>query len=172
MGMSLHGNDPVIHKKMENFPVLHKYSKIKWHELSEALDKDKKLSKQYYEESNDYDIANPGVHFQNNVWLWRPLWHYCYENCKDILSKDDYEGGKYNDGHIINKDAALKIGEKLKELIENGQTEEYSKEYKKETKQIIEKNGKDSIYASYIFSIENVKIFSKFCMESGGFSIF
>lgn len=138
-------------------------------------------------------------YFRNNSWWWRPLWAFCYK--LDLISEEQYERGGYNDGYIINKDHALKIGIKLKHLISQGEVKKYADKYEKSLKALPDEpcefcqqtgkreakkgdiktlqtcnvcrgRGKREAWAkSYPFSVDNVEEFSKFCIESGGFSI-
>ena len=66
MGMDVHGINPKQNKKLEDFPVLHKYKMMekdddgfqrKWKEL----DADKKLMEKYWEEEDEYNKANQDI---------------------------------------------------------------------------------------------------------------
>jgi hypothetical protein len=108
-----------------------------------------------------------GAYFRNNVWWWRPLWHFVCQVCDDILTEKDRQAGEYNDGHHINDKKAKAIAERLLEMLDNGQVKEYEKEYRKE----IELLPKDDWGKSYPFDIENVRTFATFCSKCGGFEI-
>ena len=41
--------------------------------------------------------SQKGEYFRNNVWWWRPLWDWTYEQCQDIITQKQYEEGQYND---------------------------------------------------------------------------
>ena len=84
---------------------------------------------------NDYEEwqkENSGVYFRNNVWWWRPLWHFVTAACDNILTEKDVEQGSWNDGHKISKTKAGRIAIKLYAMISNGQVKEYEEGYKKE----------------------------------------
>tara|TARA_R100000900_G_C3328159_1_gene162791 strand:- start:386 stop:991 length:606 start_codon:yes stop_codon:yes gene_type:complete len=80
--------------------------------------------KAYFEQSEKYEDENKGVYFRNNVWWWRRLAAYIYENV-DEISEDDYGLWHENSGHQVDKDIAIKIADKLEELIKQGHTAEY-----------------------------------------------
>lgn len=137
-----------------------------------------------------------GEYFRNNVWWWRPLWNYLFEI--NLINRDQFERGQYNDGYVIKRDQALKIGAKLKHLISQGEVKKYEEEYTKELDDIPDEkcdlckgtgvrndeivqgecngcNGKGKKrpwMTSYPFNEENVKEFADFCVESGGFEIY
>ena len=46
---------------------------------------------------------------------WEPLWKLCYEH--DIINKDTYIKGNYNEGHYITSDLANNIAEKLESIL-------------------------------------------------------
>jgi len=31
--------------------------------------------------------SQKGEYFRNNVWWWRPLWDWTYEQCQDIITQ-------------------------------------------------------------------------------------
>ena len=74
---------------------------------------------------------NCGVYFRNNVWWWRPLWHFVTGICDDILTEKDIEHGSFNDGHKISKTKADRIAKRLHSMIEKGEVKEYDEGYKK-----------------------------------------
>ena len=145
---------------------------------------------------NDSEEAG---YFRNNVWWWRPLWNYIYE--EKLINDEQYEQGGYNNGFIINKLQAQRMGIKLKHLVSQGKVKEYAEEYKKECddlpdepcphcettgKREWEEGGKKVLKTCnachgkgskrpwatcYPFSIDNVEEFANFCIASGGFSI-
>lgn len=80
--------------------------------------------KTYFEQSEKYQDDNIGVYFRNNVWWWRRLAAYIYENV-DEISEDDYGLWHENSGHQVDADTAIKIADKLEELIKQGHTAEY-----------------------------------------------
>ena len=136
-----------------------------------------------------------GEYFRNNVWWWRPLWIYI-QHLK-LVNNEQAEQGSYNNGYVIRKDQALKIGARLKHEVSQGNTQKYADGYKAELDAMPKEkcelchgtgtrndkvvqgkcngcNGegvKDPWAKSYPFSVENVEEFATFCIESGGFDI-
>ena len=114
---------------------------------------------------------NPQVqgsdYFRNNVWYWRPLWAFIQLSCSDILSKEDINGGQYNDGYCITEDKAVAIATRILQMKEDGKVDAYVEEYKAE----IEKTSKDSWDRNYPIDSENIEAFANFSMHSGGFCI-
>ena len=72
-----------------------------------------------------------GHYFGNQVYWWHPLWYYVWKYCNDILTSEDIEKGKYNDGHFISDSKAKRIAQRLRELRDLGQTANYETEYYK-----------------------------------------
>ena len=84
----------------------------------------KEEQKAYFEAKEKYEEENVGEYFRNNVWWWRRLASYTYENV-DEISEDDYGLWHENSGHQVDKGTAIKIADKLEELIKQGHTAEY-----------------------------------------------
>ena len=195
MGFDLSGVNPKMNMKPEELPVYNKYNSMDFRERWKALDADEELGKQYWNEYEKYQEANPGVYFRNNVWWWRPLWQFVCERFDDILTDEDKERGEYNDGHLISEDVAMQIGVELTAMLESGRVQEYADNYKKminslpqvdchvcdgnnygnhkkrECKSCNQTGLKDDWAKSYPFDVENVREFAVFCLESGGFTI-
>ena len=201
MGFDLSGLNPKMNMKPEELSVYNKYKDMDFREKWKALDADEELGKQYWNEYEKYQEANPGVYFRNNVWWWRPLWQFVCERFDDILTEQDMERGCYNDGHEITVDKAMDIGVELTAMLESGRIQEYSDRHKAELDALeqlecdicdgtgnrqeppktgagdVSCNGcsgtglKDDWAKSYPFDVENVREFAKFCLESGGFEI-
>ena len=136
MGFDLSGVNPKMNMEMKEFPVYNKYNNMDWSDKMKALDNDEKLSKQYWKEYDEYQDANPGVYFRNNVWWWRPLWQFVCERFDDVLTEQDMERGCYNDGHEITADKAMQIGIDLTCMLEDGRIEAYADRYEKELKEL------------------------------------
>ena len=100
--------------------------------------------------------SDKGKYFRNNIWYWHPLWKYVCTNCEDILTKEEMEGGSFNDGIEISPIKAMQIANRLAELLINGKVSDYIGKYK----------GKD-----FRFQEDNVVNFMNFCGESKGFEI-
>ena len=118
-----------------------------------------------------------GDYFRNNIWYWRPLWEFVYMYCREEIQEETYEQGHENSGAFIPSDNAVKIGMKLQVLISDGTVANFEKRYetaRKKNKRLIGKSQLKetaSPSASYPFSADNVKDFSEFCINSGGFEI-
>ena len=202
MGMDVHGLNPKQNKTIDKFPVLAKYKGMeaedsdngfqrKWKEL----DADKKLMEQYWEEEGEYDKANPGHYFRNNVWWWRPLWDYCHMAAPDIIDEDTYENGHNNSGAGLDADGAKALGNRLMQLIADCSVIKYEATYiqqlddlpdeacvrcnnnnrgdnkKKDCTNCNQTGLKPNINKSYPFDSRNVEEFAHFCLQSGGFEI-
>jgi len=167
MGFDLYGMNPKINKEQEKYSVYNKYKDMAFKQKWEELDADEKLRNQYWKEHTDYEENNPGVYFRNNVWWWRPLWAFVCERLDDVLTEEDMERGCYNDGHEITEDKAMQIGLDLTCMLKDGRIESYADMHNKEREQLDD----DDWNKSYPFDVENVEVFAKFCLESGGFII-
>ena len=124
-------------------------------------------TKKHWEEYHNWQEENCGVYFRNNVWSWRPLWHYVSSVCGNILTDKDIESGTYNDGHKICKTKANRIASRLFKLIRKGDVKAYESAYRKQQQSLSE----DDWDRSYPFSEDNVRQFANFCLNSGGFEI-
>jgi hypothetical protein len=168
MGFDLYGINPVV-RKGEN-PK----------RPENLFDKDfpKKDRDSFYEKKWEFEENNPGSYFRNNCWWWRSLWDYTYNECRDILTEEDWNSGHSNDAHKISEQQAVAIGKRLNDLIKSGKVETYAKAHEERRKQAEEGNKglkmSDKGYDwadSYPFHLENVQEFAVFCSESGGFEI-
>jgi len=124
MGYDLYGLNP-----QENGDEPLQLTKLKstFQDKSGWMKFDKMNQKQkddYFKLSDEVDNENPGRHFRNNVWWWRPLWNYVCEQCQDFLTVKDMSGGGSNDGHKISNTKALKISKRLSKLIAEGLVDE------------------------------------------------
>lgn len=139
-----------------------------------------------------------GMCFRNNIWYWFPLWDYIW-NELDVLTQEEYEGGRFNDGFIISKEKAKAIAKKLNQLIATGEIENYIEQRRKlidrlpdEVCEYCQGTGKREpndpsdpgtcavcggtgktrpFIANFHMSIKNMKHFAEFCEYSGGFEI-
>ena len=121
----------------------------------------------YMKSKWEWQDANDGAYFRNNVWFWRPLWSYVCSVCYNILSDKDMDSGSFNDGHRISKTKAKRIASKLRKLLEGGHVELVEANYKQEQEQLSE----GDFNKHYPFSVQNVIEFERFCEHSGGFEI-
>ena len=167
MGFDLSGMNPKMNMKQEELPVYYKYDNMDWSDKMKALDNDKELSNQYWDEYEKYQEANPGIYFRNNVWWGRPLWQFICDEFPDLLDDNDVEQGSYNGGHEITEDKAMKIGIGLTAMLESGDVKEYADSHR----EYVEQLDDDDFNKHYPFNVENVEQFAKFCLESGGFEI-
>ena len=128
MGFDLYGMSPTVNKE---YPT--RYNEIMkeygsddgWIDWSKNIPDD--VKKEYFKLKDEYEVNNPGDYFRNNVWWWRPLWHFVCASCDDILTEKDISGGSYNDGHRISKTKATRIGKRLSKLIADGTVDEVDK---------------------------------------------
>ena len=189
MGFDLSGLNPNMTRPKPQLPE--SWNRDDW------TNEDREMHDDYME----WQEENCGVYFRNNVWGWRPLWHFVTSICDDILTDKDVEGGSWNDGHKISKTKADRMAKRLFKLIKNGQVKEYEEGYKKhiaslkqEDCDICDATGKrqeppkagagdiecnackgtgkvDDFNKNYPFDEENVRQFANFCANSGGFRI-
>ena len=59
--------------------------------LPESWNRDNWTKKdcEMYEDYEKWQEENSGVYFRNNVWGWRPLWHFVTISCESILTEKD-----------------------------------------------------------------------------------
>ena len=190
MGFDLSGLNPNLTRPQPELPPWPTKDK-EWSAKEEKM----------FEDYEEWQKENSGTYFRNNVWWWRPLWHFVTATCDNLLTEKDMEKGSYNDGHKISKTKAGKIAKKLHSMIEDGKVKEYEKGYKKHLASLeqedcdtcdatgkrqeppttgagdVECNGckgtgkRDNWSKNYPFSEDNVRQFANFCMNSGGFRI-
>ena len=142
-------------------------------------------------------------YFYNNGWWWDPLWKFVCrvagpQSKSPVLTEEDARLGNYNDGHIIPRDKAKALGQRLIQTLRDGFARKYLQEredYLSSLPDIIclacEGKGKvglenevvsDCNYCNgtgydwlaekaFMFSLENVDRFARFCIMSGGFDI-
>jgi len=121
MGFDLYGLNPQVNKE---YPpryneIMKKYGTSDgWIDWKKDIPED--VKNEYFELKDKYGEDNPGDYFRNNVWWWRPLWHFVCASCDDILTEKDIRGGSYNDGHKISKTKAVRIAKRLSKLIADG----------------------------------------------------
>ncbi len=195
MGFDLSGLNP-----QENTPKPEAITKwynedgwVQWKEMKKV----EGASVEYFEAMEKWNMENPGDYFRANVWYWRPLWDYVCHVCDDILTEEDMEKGTYNDGHEIDHNKALSIGDRLENLYYDGtilkhqiEREAYLKGLDKEKCTICDGTGqrddenvkgecngcqgegeRERWETHYPFEADTVLEFAQFCKQSGGFSI-
>ena len=140
-------------------------------------------------------VSETGSYFRNNCWWWRPLWHYCCVVGEDLIDEDTREGCSYNDGKGLNAIKAAKLAVILKAKIADGHTKTWKKERdlhieslpdencgvcnnnnrgynkKKDCRPCGNSGIKDNWEKNYPFEVDNVKEFSNFILDSGGFDV-
>ena len=149
MGFDLSGMNPNMSRPEPELPP-----------FTERTDK-------HWAEYHEWQDENCGVYFRNNVWSWRPLWHFVSAVCGRILTDKDIGSGTYNDGHKICKTKANRIASRLFKLIRKGDVKAYESAYRRQQQSLSE----DDWDRSYPFSEDNVREFANFCLNSGGFEI-
>ena len=127
-----------------------------------------------------------GEYFRNNIWWWPGLWRFVCGVCEDILSKEDMEKGHWNAGHIIGREKAGAIADRLREVLqEKDQHAErvigavsarhiVGEKIGQALSEVTCKDGKAELkpnHPTYHFDWENVREFTEFCKDSGGFRI-
>lgn len=141
--------------------------------------------------------SEAGTYFRNNCWWWRPLWSYVESVARPVLLEEQWSGGCYNDGTEVSAEQALSIADLLDAALKSGAVEMEERKYKDELDRLPDekckyckgtgtrkdmrvKNGCNvclgkgkhrPMETQYPFGQDNVKEFSKFCRESGGFTI-
>ena len=183
MGFDLSGLNPNITRPQPKLPP-----------MTDRTDK-------HWEEYHEWQDENCGTYFRNNVWWWRPLWHFVSKICDNILTDRDVEEGCMNNGQRISKTKADRLAKRLFKLIEDGRVKEYENKYREDLASleqvdcdICDATGKrqeppkagtgdrecngcngtgkrDDWAKSYPFSEDNVREFANFCANSGGFTI-
>ena len=110
-----------------------------------------------YDKWDEWRVKSGG-YFRANVWFWRPLWFFVSGVCDDILTDKDILRGEFNEGHRISKTKSERIAKRLYSMLENGQVEDYEREFKRENKHSP-------------FDKQVVREFADFCANCGGFEI-
>ena len=165
MGMDVYGQNPQENTDINKFKVYAKYSKMEFSEKWKHLDGDKTKREQYWKEEDQYQQANPGTYFRNNVWWWRPLWDYCHYVAPELIDNELWKEGHHNGGEGLDDKGAKELCILLIKSFENGKFEEFKALN-------IERNdtGEEGI-PEYPFDCDNVMEFAQFSMQSGGFKI-
>ena len=164
MGFDLHGQGP-----FKGEPKKPDFEPKDWDKYTPE---EQKVVDKYLAEKEIFQHNNPGVYFRNNVWHWRPLWHYVTEAaCSDLIPDEVKQYGQFNDGHIIDAELAIKIADRLYALLETNAVVKYDKEYRQQLLDLEEESEEEKFAKMYPFSVDNVKEFADFCWHSNGFRI-
>ena len=136
-----------------------------------------------------------GEYFRANVWMWRPLWNYVCDVCS--IDDETRKRGHYNDGHVIDEDAATSIGMMLRSLLKSGVVQKYADHREKRLAALPDEQckycegtgqrndefvqgtcnecgGKGTVRpfeTRYPFDIKWIEEFAEFSRQSGGFEI-
>ena len=119
MGFDLSGMNPNLTQPQP--PLPESWNRDDWSDDDQSM----------FDAYEKWQEENSGVYFRNNVWSWRPLWHFVTATCDDILTEKDMEQGNWNDGHKISKTKAGKVAKRLHSMIKDGKVKEYENGYKK-----------------------------------------
>ena len=119
-----------------------------------------------YDKWDEWRVKSGG-YFRANVWFWRPLWFFVSGVCDDILTDKDIQRGEFNEGHRISKTKSEKIAKRLYSMLDNGQVEDYEREFKRERESLADDNWNKH----YPFDKQVVREFADFCANCGGFEI-
>ena len=119
MGFDIYGLDPNLTSQRPT---------IDW---DKATEKDKEA---YFKALDEFEDANPGYYFRNNVWWWRPLAELIHDKCGDLLTEEQKEGLHNNSGTEFDDDTALAIARRLSNLIKDGYVSELEESIKANAK--------------------------------------
>jgi len=140
-------------------------------------------------------INELGSYFRNNIWWWHPLWDYCLDFHPDPAAK--VKEGHSNSGDGLDSEDSIKLGNLLKKDLVSGKVKSFEEKYTKRMQSLpleecssckgtgvrddvfvqgtctsCDATGKTKPFeANYPFSELNVKEFSEFLVNCGGFTI-
>lgn len=144
-------------------------------------------------------VSECGKYFRNNIWWWHPLWEYCERLAADLIPPDNL--GHTNDGWGLGARASRKLADRLRAVLDSGETETYAQQYAEfqaalpdEPCSVCGATGKraappnagpgdipcngcggtghtQNFARNYPFSAENVREFEAFLRDCGGFKI-
>lgn len=129
MGFDLYGVNPKIKEGTA------KPKAIDWRTTT---DEEKR---EYFEAVEKFEETNKGVYFRNNVWWWRPLANFIFEETK-CVEENEKDNWHFNDGHLVNEETANMIAQQLKYLIKSGRVDEYCVYHSKKVKEAKKHNKK------------------------------
>jgi len=122
MGMDVYGLNPT-----ENSPEPEAVTKwivngwVDWKEMEKV----KGAKEEYFIALEKWKEQNPGDYFRANVWWWRPLWECVAYFCDDILTEEDIQNGKMNNGYEYNIKTAQAISDRLEQVLKDGDLHKY-----------------------------------------------
>jgi len=129
MGFDLYGLNPKLKGVQPS---------IDW---ATATDEDKD---RYVKARNIFEQENPGHYFRNNVWWWRPLAYLIEDKCKDFLTDEQRKSLHYNDGKEYPDKVAVKIANRLQEVLDSGELLKLKEEHDAEMQKAKKHNDKIS----------------------------
>ncbi|MDR3351484.1 MAG: hypothetical protein LBO00_00375 [Zoogloeaceae bacterium] len=145
-------------------------------------------------------VSEQGRRFHNTVWWWRPLWQYCEEIAPDLIPADN--SGHSNNGWGLDASGALALANRLLEAVASGETQKYEERYRAhlealplEPCKICDGTGhraeppntgpgplscnacggigkRKNFATDYPFVVDNVREFTAFLRDCGGFNIY
>ena len=83
-----------------------------------------------------------GEYFRQNVWGWRPIWEYVCTHHADSLDQKTLEMGNYNEGHIVSKQQATTLANKIHVDLQDGTVSDFVKMVEDSVKKAKEHNEK------------------------------
>lgn len=145
-------------------------------------------------------VSEVGEYFRNNVWWWRPLWNYCLDKYPEVagkveyghsndgdgldaqdsyklglLLKQDIESGVVHKYDLHYKEYVSSLPKQICNMCKGNKIysyEDFDGNDQERECTTCDNDGKiDSFESFYPFSVDNVKQFSDFCIDSGGFRI-
>ncbi len=138
-----------------------------------------------------------GECFDTDISSWKPLAEYVLVTCEDLFLDGEDEYWFSNDGQVVSAETARAIGERLLDLIEDGSAGRYKEEFysgldgspdgpndnpdeinleedtpTQESSILYRGKGSVAIWTiDYVFDVDEVEKFARFCVASGGFEI-
>jgi len=122
MGFDLYGMNPSQQEHKRPSIELHETDKDAWFKQYEA-----------WEEQD-------GTYFRNNVWWWRRLANYVLDSCDDMIPEDDHSGWHENGGHVVSRELAIKIADRMQKHIDSGDAKQLEADIMDKVKKAAEHN--------------------------------
>lgn len=132
MGFDLYGLNPKTTVKKPDRPV-GMYEEGVPQPSKEALDK-------YFNALSEYQDAD-GTYFRNNVWWWRRLADFVY-NETGCISDEDFPKWHTNEGHQVSEQEAIAIADQLQMLLDNGTVAKHEEEINTQMERASKENEK------------------------------
>lgn len=100
----------------------------------------KEAIQRYFDALSDYENES-GTYFRNNVWWWRRLADFVY-NETGCISDEDFRYWHENGGHKVSEQEAVAIANQLQVLLDNGKVQQHADEVDAVMKKAEEENKK------------------------------